>query len=278
MALPYYPMNPKDCDTDENFRLLDDAEIGMWLRLLNHSWENDGLPSDPEEIRRAFRYTAEQFAERWPRVSRCFPVYEDGRRRNPRQEKERVKAVAIVERSKKGAGARWKCSSTAQAMPKQSASIDQAIPRASESSGSSGSVVVLEKRNSEAPQNSVEVVDDRDNPLSIIDELVPIYGKAGAPISPAQQELCLRHIMSIEPPERRRKVTQYVKWAIVSGKWRTAAKTKSLYNLLTDGLNDWDIEITPEMLRRIREPTKGEEAQNIAARRFEQRMREEGRV
>jgi hypothetical protein len=92
--LPYYPMYPKDFDSDKNVRLMDDCDLGLFIRCLNHSWTNDGLPTDPEEIRRSFRDNREDFLNKWKRVEPCFPIASDGMRRNPRQEKERIGAIA----------------------------------------------------------------------------------------------------------------------------------------------------------------------------------------
>lgn len=98
--LPYYSLYPKEFDADERIRSMDDAELGMFMRLLNHAWINDGLPEDPEMVRRIFRYSAEEFSQKWSVVSACFPVSGDGRRRNRRQEEERSKAIVKINRIK----------------------------------------------------------------------------------------------------------------------------------------------------------------------------------
>jgi uncharacterized protein YdaU (DUF1376 family) len=100
MALPYYTLYPSDFETDEKIRLMEDDELGLFMRCMNHAWINDGLPQDPEEIRRALRDSPDSFQRKWARVGECFPVAEDGRRRNSRQEKERAKATGKVERAK----------------------------------------------------------------------------------------------------------------------------------------------------------------------------------
>jgi uncharacterized protein YdaU (DUF1376 family) len=91
--LPYYKMWVKDFDTNENVRVLDFAELGLYVACLNHSWRNDGLPSDPREIARAIKATPKVFAKLWPRVSKCFALSDDGRVRNKRQEEERTRAA-----------------------------------------------------------------------------------------------------------------------------------------------------------------------------------------
>lgn len=94
MSLPYYKMYPKDFDADEAVRLMSLAELGLFLCCLNTAWANDGLPSDPDSIRVvATRVSLAEFRKLWPKIEPAFPVSKDGRRRNPRQEKERGEAM-----------------------------------------------------------------------------------------------------------------------------------------------------------------------------------------
>ena len=98
--LPYFRMYPKDFDTDENVRMLDLTETGLFVLCLNHAWINDGLPADPEDIARALKIP--NLSKIWPRVSKCF--YPDGDRlRNKRQEEERSVAVAKSENNSRAA-------------------------------------------------------------------------------------------------------------------------------------------------------------------------------
>ncbi len=106
--LPYYPLYPSDFDADENIRGMDDAELGFFIRCLNHAWVNRGLPADPEEIDRVIPgRRAKPFAETWTRVSRSFVPSSDGRLVNPRQEAERSEIAAKVEVSTKRIQKRW---------------------------------------------------------------------------------------------------------------------------------------------------------------------------
>src|SRR3990167_6742471 len=91
-------MYPRDFDSDERVRLMDDAELGCYVRCLNHAWENDGLPTDLDEVRRILHYDKDTFTERWRRVGACFQV-SDGRLRNPRQERERSAASSKTRRT-----------------------------------------------------------------------------------------------------------------------------------------------------------------------------------
>ena len=79
----------------------------------------------------------------------------------------------------------------------------------------------------------------------ILDDLDEIYRKAGTPIPEKHKQVAWQLLLEI-PPERRVRVPNYCKWALVSGKWPNPAKTKALVNVLRDG--DWDVEIAPRIL------------------------------
>lgn len=89
---PSFQWYPKDCDTDENVRAMDDAEFGFYVRCLNHAWLNDGLPTDIAELARMMGKTPKQFLKLWVRVSRCFEKFQtltDVRFKNSRMEQQR---------------------------------------------------------------------------------------------------------------------------------------------------------------------------------------------
>lgn len=90
--LPYYRMYPADAETDENFRLLTDEELGFYWRCLNASWNNTGLPEDPEMRARSLRTERSEADRKWVSVVRCFDL-QSGRYVNGRQEKERALAL-----------------------------------------------------------------------------------------------------------------------------------------------------------------------------------------
>ena len=75
------------------------CERGAYLILLWAAWQGDGLPADPERV---FRIDPDIRAA-WPLLESKFPVGPDGRRRNARQESERVKAEKFL-RDKAAAG------------------------------------------------------------------------------------------------------------------------------------------------------------------------------
>jgi hypothetical protein len=106
---------------------MDLSSIGLYIMCLNHAWMNDGLPQEWSKIRtifgpvrgneRAYKWhqIEQEFVKQWSLVEPCFPVAEDGRRRNPRQEVERNKAVKAYEAKVKAANSRWKRNASADA-------------------------------------------------------------------------------------------------------------------------------------------------------------------
>ncbi len=97
--LPYYRLWVKDFDTNESVRELNLAEAGLFLFALNHAWVNDGLPADPESIRRVLKISPSEFRRHWPLVAKCFYQDSSNRLRNKRQEEERAEALSASVRN-----------------------------------------------------------------------------------------------------------------------------------------------------------------------------------
>ena len=106
MKAPAFQWYPKECDTDENVRGMDDREFGFYVRCLNHSWINDGLPEDLGELARVMQRPAGYVRRIWERVGRCF--FPDGNRlRNPKQESQRQEYQRFKESRRSAANTRW---------------------------------------------------------------------------------------------------------------------------------------------------------------------------
>lgn len=103
---PAFQWYPKECDTDENIRMMNDAEFGFFMRCLNHAWLNDGLPDNLDDISRALNRSLALVTKYWVRVGKCFHI-ENGRNRNSKQELQRKDALAFSEIKSKAANARW---------------------------------------------------------------------------------------------------------------------------------------------------------------------------
>jgi len=106
--LPYFRWYPKDAESDSKYSSMTLAELGLFHRCLNHSWLNDGIPSELSELSRELRISEREIKRHWPRVSRCFVTSaNDARGRNLRQEEERSYALTKSERSTNAVRARY---------------------------------------------------------------------------------------------------------------------------------------------------------------------------
>lgn len=97
------PIHIGDWISSETVALLGPAGESFYLRLLMHQWKNeaDGLPVDPELLRRLSGASPKEWRAAWAMLERHFPVCEDGKRRNPRTENERQ--FALDRRAKRSA-------------------------------------------------------------------------------------------------------------------------------------------------------------------------------
>lgn len=94
---------------------MDDAEIGFYIRCLNHSWVNGGIPADPIERSRQLHTRKDTADRRWARVGKCFQTSELDPTLlvNPRQELERKLASQISQVRSESAKRSSKCSANA---------------------------------------------------------------------------------------------------------------------------------------------------------------------
>jgi len=100
--LPYFPFYPSDFIADT--QLLTDKEVGAYFRLLSAQWLNGAIPSQKIPL------LIEDYDIVWPEIKHYFLVTH-GKVTNKRLERERVKAIALIdvrsEAGKAGAKARW---------------------------------------------------------------------------------------------------------------------------------------------------------------------------
>jgi T5orf172 domain len=92
-GLPYFRWYPADAEMDEDYAAMTDQELGFYHRCLNRSWLNDGLPFDLDELARIMRVPRKYLDKVWKRVGNKFVGNAHSRLVNPRQEKERDKAI-----------------------------------------------------------------------------------------------------------------------------------------------------------------------------------------
>jgi hypothetical protein len=107
--LPFFKWYVLDAETDENFKAMSDAEVGFYLRCLDHSWINQGLPADLKERALVLNRSTAYIRRMWVRVGRCFEPSPTDQHRliNPRQEQERTKALSRSDAASKSIRTRW---------------------------------------------------------------------------------------------------------------------------------------------------------------------------
>jgi len=272
--LPYFSLYPKDFDTDAKVRAMEDRELGLYIRCLNYSWVNDGLPADPEEVRRAFRDTPGAFAEKWPRVEACFPVAADGRRRNPRQEKERAQAI---EKSLKASANAKRAHSGRSASAEQMQSGRSA--RASESVSDSGSESFsgesAERGNGAAAaapdggahrdESRTELVpsDEFFEPV-LFEGMLGLFIALGRGMGISDRIRCENAWKGLTQAERRR-AHDYAMSRRTEWQTRPTGKIAQPWNYLAE--KHWERD-APRLLAQTRGPSKAEAAHDEARRRF----------
>jgi uncharacterized protein YdaU (DUF1376 family) len=85
-------------------------EVGAYVLLMCYDWQEVGFVYDEERLANVCRLPLPRFRKAWAHLSPKFPE-RDGRRFNPRLEKERAKQAAwaakATEKGKRGADVRW---------------------------------------------------------------------------------------------------------------------------------------------------------------------------
>jgi uncharacterized protein YdaU (DUF1376 family) len=69
--------------------------VGVYVRLLCWQWSAGSIPDSEPHLLRIAGCTPDEWAAAWPDLVEKFPVGPDGKRRNPRLERERDKKLAI---------------------------------------------------------------------------------------------------------------------------------------------------------------------------------------
>jgi len=86
---------------------------GAYRELLDAQWDMGSLSADSEELRPLSRATPAQWRVAWKYIEPKFPIGADDRRRNPRLEVHRRKAIAQFNSQSAGGRAgnrhRWGC-------------------------------------------------------------------------------------------------------------------------------------------------------------------------
>jgi uncharacterized protein YdaU (DUF1376 family) len=109
---PAFQFYPSDFLSDENVVLMNNQEVGCYIKLLCFCWKQGSIPGDMAKIAKLCNEDENSMAQLWHSLKPCFIENgNDGRFYNKRLEKERKKQIEFKkERSEsgyKGAVSRW---------------------------------------------------------------------------------------------------------------------------------------------------------------------------
>lgn len=109
--LPYFKWYPADAEGDDFYSLtLSNEELGIYHRLLNRSWMNDGVTADLDALAAFCRMGRKQFDKSWEKIGKRWVVSPRDKTKlvNPRQEQERESAKIKSEHNKRDGNANAK--------------------------------------------------------------------------------------------------------------------------------------------------------------------------
>jgi uncharacterized protein YdaU (DUF1376 family) len=109
----------RDWETSETVRLMSYTARGVYQALLDAQWEKGSIPAEPEVCERLLRCESGDWAHFAPFFDQCFPIGEDGRRRNERLHDDREQAQELVRKKTGAAQKRWGKSADAEVEPKE---------------------------------------------------------------------------------------------------------------------------------------------------------------
>ncbi|MBW1778889.1 MAG: YdaU family protein [Deltaproteobacteria bacterium] len=117
----YFNFYPADFLSDENVVVMNNREIGCYIKLLCFHWREGSIPSDSNRLARLCGESSEEFSEIWINLAPCFKERK-GRLYNKRLSAEASRLENHIEKRKAagraGAQARWQedCDRNANAM------------------------------------------------------------------------------------------------------------------------------------------------------------------
>lgn len=142
---PAFQFYPSDFLSDENVVLMNNAEVGCYIKLLCFCWKQGSIPGDVVKLAKLCNEESDSMAQLWTAIKPCFQNGDiDGRLVHQRLKRERQKQDDFrqerSESGKKGADIRWK-------KKKGGSGIAQPLPEplAKNGSSSSSSLIYIQK-------------------------------------------------------------------------------------------------------------------------------------
>ena len=156
MKSPAFQFYPADFLADENVTLMNNREIGCYIKLMCYGWREGSIPAAIEKLAKLCGEKSEDMAQLWLAIAPCFTLAmaDAGRMLHPRLEEERAKQKNYrkerSESGRKGAKARWNKGFRPMAEPMAE---PMAIDGSSSSSSSSSSSLEDKKERKERKKN-----------------------------------------------------------------------------------------------------------------------------
>lgn len=113
--------------SSQTIAMMDATAKGIYIMLISHQFEDGSLPAEPVFLQRLSGATPKEWKSFEPFLDRCFPVQEDGLRRNPKvlDEREQMKAMREKNKANGSKGGRPKKTERAtQEKPKQNPTVN----------------------------------------------------------------------------------------------------------------------------------------------------------
>ena len=108
---PAFQFYPGDFLSDENIALMDNQEVGCYIKLICFCWLQKSIPREVDKIAKLCGESENEMNTMWESIRPCFKVKKD-RLVHPRLERERKKQKKYSENrkkaGKKGSDKRWK--------------------------------------------------------------------------------------------------------------------------------------------------------------------------
>lgn len=269
---PVYISNWRDSETRMR---LSASERGVFWELIFFCYKEGSLPDDVPLLARICDLPIDVFEAAWPNVSKSF-FLKAGRWHNRKVDEELPEIERRYEQKRKAGEA-----SAQRRRSERSTDVEQPLNERSNGRSTSGGTITREREVAEAvsqaeaevipptPQRGAAltvVVDSQFSPATVLAECADLYRRAGVPIPEKHMQIALQKLISLEPSKLPR-VSNYIRWALATGRWPNPSKTKAFLGMLTDG--DWDVDITQRTLPTVNtNKTKTDAAQDEATRNF----------
>lgn len=174
-SLPYYPMYVVEFDDDQHVVPMTLPEIGLYLLCLNESWKRGSIPDDPKAVAMAIRKEVKDVKKAWPIVrQRWVENGTPGRLINPRQEKERKKAVDRSIQAADAARAKHASAPKQHVRPQPSGTCSTAADASAESAADATAVSVQRAFKSSLSSDSKEDTTNKQTNIHASSEEFPV--------------------------------------------------------------------------------------------------------